>query len=192
KMDGSAQISDMSYNRISNLDSYNTDGEKKYIENLKQGNNDLDISSLKMENVEADSLPLLRNINFSLNLTGSDGNYIYFKPNLFTQIGNNPFLSEKRTPNIDFGYLNNLNIIGNYKIPAGYKADALPKSVKMDMPDQSISFKRFVMEDGGTITVRYNIVYKKSVFFKENYAEIHDFYKKMYEFMDEQVVLKKI
>jgi hypothetical protein len=30
------------------------------------------------------------------------------------------------------------------------------------------------------------------LFFKENYAEIHDFYKKMHEMLNEQIVLKKL
>jgi hypothetical protein len=191
KMQGAAQISNFSYGRIDNIKSYKTDGEKKYIENLVSGNNDLKITSLKMENMEADSLPLTQNINFSLNLPGADGTYIYFKPNLLTDLGNNPFLSEKRKTDIDFGCLNNYSITGNYKIPAGYKVDALPQSTRMDMPDQSISFKRLVAESEGIITVRYTIVYHTSILFKENYEELHSFYKKMYEMLDQQIVLKK-
>jgi len=191
KMQGTAQINNFSYSRIDNIDSYKTDGEKKYIESLKEGNNDLAISSLKMENMEADSLPLTQNIDFSLNLNGADGTYIYFKPNLFTTLGTNPFLSERRTTDIDFGYLGNYAITGNYKIPTGYKVDAMPQSTRMDMSDQSISFRRLLAENDGTITIRYTIVYRKSIIFKENYEELRAFYKKMYEMMDDQVVLKK-
>jgi hypothetical protein len=191
KMAGTAQISSLSYNKIDNIDSYKTDGEKKYIDNLKEGNNDLNISSVKFENMEVDSLPLTQNINFSLDLSGSDGTYIYFKPNLFCSIGNNPFISEKRMTDIDFGCINSYAVVGNYKIPAGFKADALPKSARMDMSDQSISFKRMVSEEDGIITVRYVIAYKKSLFFKESYEELHEFYKKMFEMMGEQIILKK-
>jgi hypothetical protein len=67
----------------------------------------------------------------------------------------------------------------------------MPKSVSMLMPDQTISFKRIAGEQDGSIMVRYVIDFKKSMFFKENYAELHDFFKKMYEMMNEQVVLKK-
>ncbi len=191
KMQGTAQINSFAYYRIDNIESYKKDGEKKYIENLKDGNNDLSIPSLKLDNMEADSLPLTQNVNFSLNLAGSDGTYIYFKPNLFTTLGPNPFLAEKRTTDIDFGYLNNYAITGNYKIPAGYKVDALPKSTRMEMPDQSISFRRLVVESDGTVTVRFTIAFRKSLFFKENYEDLRAFYKKLYELIDEQVILKK-
>ncbi|HEX3384007.1 MAG TPA: hypothetical protein VHS53_02405, partial [Mucilaginibacter sp.] len=191
KMDGSAEMSSLSYNKIREVENYKIIGDKKYADSLKRGNNDLTISSVKMENMETDSLPLSQKISFSPDLTGSDGTYIYFKPNLFVPFGGNPFLAEKRTTDIDFRFLRNDVIMGSYKIPAGYKSDALPKNVRMDMSDQSISFRRLVSEDDGSIVVRYTILYKKAIFFKENYDELHDFYKKMYELMNEQVVLKK-
>jgi hypothetical protein len=191
KMEGSAQISSFGYYRRDNVESYMTDGEKKYIDKLKDGDNNLNITSLKMENLAVDSLPLTQNVVFNLALTGSDDNYIYFKPNLFTSLGANPFLNENRSSDIDFGFRDNYVITGTYKMPAGYKVDAMPKSVSMLMPDQTISFKRIAGEQDGSIMVRYVIDFKKSMFFKENYAELHDFFKKMYEMMNEQVVLKK-
>jgi len=191
KMDGTAQISSFSYNRIFNIDSYKADGEKKYIDNLREGNNDLKISSVMFENMDVDTLPLIQNVNFNLDLNGSDGTYIYVKPTMFSAIGKNPFLSEKRTTDIDFGYKNNYSIVGNFKVPAGFKVDALPKSVRMEMPDQSITFRRVTSEQDGIINVYYVIGYKKSIFFKEGYDELHDFYKKMYEMLGEPIVLKK-
>ncbi|WP_259071600.1 hypothetical protein HDF24_00155 [Mucilaginibacter sp. X4EP1] len=107
-------------------------------------------------------------------------------------MGPNPFLSENRVSDIDFGYRDNYSVNGIYKIPDGYKIDALPKSVTIVMPDQSIIFKRTVAEDNGTIVIRYMLDHKKSLYFSEDYPDIRDFYKKMYELLNEQVVLKKI
>jgi hypothetical protein len=39
--------------------------------------------------------------------------------------------------------------------------------------------------------VRLNIDHKKSIYFKEEYADFHEFCKKMYEMLNEQIVLKK-
>jgi len=79
----------------------------------------------------------MQKLDFNLDLAGSDETYIYLNPNLFTPLKLNPFLSENRMTDIDFGYSRNYSINGIYKIPAGYKADALPKSVSMVMPDKS-------------------------------------------------------
>jgi hypothetical protein len=191
KMEGTAQVSSFGYYRKDNLESFMVNGEKKYIEKLKEDDNNLNITSLKMENMTVDSLPLTQNIDFNLDLTGSDEKYIYFKPNLFTSMGANPFMSEKRSSDIDFGFRDNYSISGIYKIPAGYKVDALPKSVSMVMPDQTISFRRMAGEQDGSVMVRYVVDFKKTIFFKEDYPELRDFFKKMYEMINEQIVLKK-
>ncbi|MBS7565862.1 DUF3857 domain-containing protein [Mucilaginibacter sp. Bleaf8] len=191
KMSGTAEINCFSYNRISDIEHYKTDGEKKYIDFLREKNNALTINSLKFNNMEVDSLPLAQNLNFDMELTGSDKDYIYFSPNLFTSLRVNPFLNENRTSDVDFGHLDNLNISGIYKIPSGYKPEALPQSISIVMPDKSIVFRRIVAEQEGTIVVRYFIDHKKTVYFKEDYGDLHAFYKKMHELLNEQVVLKK-
>lgn len=191
KMAGDADISSFAYNRINALRNYKTKGEKKYIENLRDNNNNLKISSLKFEDMDVDTVPLRQSINFNLDLTGSDDNYIYFNSNLFTDLNKNPFLSENRTTDIDFGYRDNYNVTGIFKLPAGYKVDAMPKSVSMAMPDNSITFKRIVAEQDGSLMVRLTIDQKKTIFFKEDYPEFHEFWKKMFEMLNEQIVLKK-
>jgi len=191
KLNGTAQLNSFSYNRQNAVSRYKADGEKKYIDYLNDGDNNLKIASLKFENMEVDSLPLTQNIDFKLDLTGSDESYIYFNANLFTGLYSNPFLSENRFSDIDFGYQSQYSINGIYKLPAGYKIDAMPKSVSMSMPDKSITFKRFVAEQDGSMVIRYTINYGKSIYFKENYPEFHDFFKKMHEMLNEQIVLKK-
>lgn len=191
KMTGTAQLNSFGYHRLNAIQRYNADGEQKFIDYLRDGDNNLKISGIKFGNMEVDTLPLTQTVDFNLGLTGSDENYIYFTGNLFTGLHTNPFLSEKRFTDIDFGYRNNYSINGMYKIPAGYKIDAMPKSVSMAMPDNSITFRRIVADQEGTIVIRYSINYQKSVYFKENYAELHEFYKKMHEMLNEQIVLKK-
>jgi hypothetical protein len=191
KLTGTAQISSTSYNKIRSVEKYKTDGEKKYIDYLRDDDNNLKISSLKMQDMEVDTLPLMQNIDFSLDLAGSDENYIYLNPNLFTSLKTNPFLSEKRMTDVDFRYLRNYTVNGMYKIPAGYKVDALPKSVMIVMPDKSVSFKRLVAEQEGTIVIRYAISYNKIEYLKEDYPDFHEFFKKMHEMLNEQIILKK-
>ena len=103
------------------------------------------IASVTFENMEVDTLPLRQKMDFNLDLTGADENYIYFNANLFTDLKTNPFLNETRTTDIDFGYRDNYMITGIFKIPAGYKVDALPKSITMMIPDKSVVFKRMII-----------------------------------------------
>ncbi len=191
KLSGDADISNFGYHKVNDVTKYKVDGEKKFIEYLVNNDNNLKISSLKLNDMEIDSLPLKETFNFDLDLSGSDGNYIYFNPNMLSAMRTNPFLNDKRVTDIDFGYRSNYLINGTYKVPTGYKVDALPKSIAMTTPDNSITFKRFVAEQDGTIVVRFTVDHKKSIYFKEDYPEFHEFFKKMYEMLNEQIVLKK-
>ncbi|HTD98772.1 MAG TPA: DUF3857 domain-containing protein [Mucilaginibacter sp.] len=191
KLEGTADISSTSYHKINATERYKRDGEKKYIEYLCDGDNNMKISTIKMENMEIDTLPLRQKLAFNLELAGSDENYIYLNPNIFTSLKNNAFLSEHRATDIDFGYLQNYSINGIYKMPAGYKTDALPKSVTIVMPDKSVSFKRFVGEQDGSIVIRYSIIYNKPEYSKDTYPDFHEFIKKMHEMLNEQIILKK-
>lgn len=190
KVDGTAVISDLSYNRIDNISRYKKDGETKFIDYLTEKDNNLKVSSLKIENMDVDTLPLVQNVNFNLDLS-SDDTYLYLNPNLFTEMHKNPFTNDVRKTDIDFGYPDNLNLSGIYKVPTGYTIEGLPKSISMTTPDNSIIFKRLVGQQDGAIVVRFTILYKKSIFFKEDYADYHEFFKKMYEMMNENIVLKK-
>ena len=126
-----------------------------------------------------------------MDLTGSDENYIYLNANLFTSFKSNPFLSENRLTNIYFAYPRSYNISGIFKIPAGYKADALPKSINMVMPDKSFGFRRFVAEQDGSIFIRCTISYNVTEYPKDYYPQLFEFFKKMHEMLNEQIVLKK-
>jgi len=190
KLKGNAVINNYGYNKIDISEKYTKDGEQKYSEYLKNGDGGMSISALKLEDKDNDVLPLKQTYDFSTQLAG-ENNYIYVSPNLFAPLKNNPFVSEHRLTDVDFGYRDNYSITGTFKIPAGYKVEALPKSLALQMPDESIICRRFIAEEGGVIVARFVIDHKKSIYFKENYPEFHEFCKKMYEMLNEQIILKK-
>jgi hypothetical protein len=192
KIEGTASINSTGYDRINALSRYKTDGEKKYIDYLRDNDNNLKISSIKFENMEVDTLPLVQQVNFSLDLAGSDDNYIYLNPNILSSLKNNPFLNTNRLTNVDFAYQKVYSIVGVYKLPAGYKIDSTPKNGAIVMPDETMAFKRSIVEQDGSIMVRYVISYKKPIYAKESYADFHGFHKKMHEMLNEQIILKKL
>ena len=191
-MAGTAEITSFSYNKTNALNLHNLLDEKKYKETLTDRDNNLTIQSLKLENAEVDSLPLKQNIEFKLDLPGTDDKYIYFNPNLFTGLHNNPFINEERFSDIDFGCNFLFGINGKYNIPDGYKAEVLPKTQTISMPNKSISFKRTVLQEDRSIIVYYVINYKKSIFRRSEYPAVHDFFKRMHELLNEQIVFKKL
>jgi hypothetical protein len=191
-MKGSAQLNSFSYNKSADLELHKDLDEDKYKEFLTNNDNNLKITSLKLENAEVDSLPLTQTIEFRLDLPGTDDKYIYFNPNLFTSLHDNPFISESRESDIDFGCSNIYSINGRYKIPAGYKIDAMPKSLNLVNPDKSVTFKRIVGQEDDIIVVYYVINFKQAIYKRADYPGLHDYFKKMNEILNEQIVLKKL
>jgi hypothetical protein len=191
KLQGNIRILSSVYNRAKYLAPYDDLGEKKYIRHLQDDNPGLAISALKIENKDNDTLPLIQTFNFDYKQAAPDDGYLYVNPVMFKDFRSNPFLSGTRVSNIDFGCLNNYTFIARFKVPAGYKTDVLPQSTSMQMPGKGIVFKRVTAEQDGIITLRYTIAYKQAFFSKEEYTALKDFYKKMFEMLNEQIVLKK-
>ncbi len=193
KLKGTTQTESFSYNKIARGELFKKLEEARYVEYLKNGDNSLNVISLKRSNVDIDSLPLSEVVDFQQDLSamGSDDTHIYCDPNLFAGFYTNPFLNEKRNTTIDFGYLTSYNIIGRFKIPDGFKVDALPQNVSLVMPDKSIVFRRTAAEESGQIMIHYTVYGNESVFTTNKYLSVHDFYKKMFQYLNEPIVLKK-
>jgi hypothetical protein len=191
KLEGTLQITSSAYMSEKYLKEYNDLGEKKYIEQMEEKGKTLKIASLAMRNIDNDTLPLIQTFKCSYKSADPDGNYMYINPNAFITLGNNPFIAETRISNIDFRCIYSYSFNARFKTPAGYKVDALPKSIGLEMPDKGIIFKRFAAEQDGIIVIRFVMDYKKSLYKNEEYLDIHDFFKKMYELLNEQIVLKR-
>ncbi|MEO6849092.1 MAG: hypothetical protein ABI203_10520, partial [Mucilaginibacter sp.] len=133
---------------------------------------------------------LVQNFDFTYELNNSD-NYIFFSPNIFTPLHDNPFFSDDRNAEIDFGYGDDRIITGNYKIPAGYTVESLPKNANIVMADKGITFKRILGIEDGYISLHYQISIKRTQFNRSEYPNLHEFFKRIYEMLNEQIVLKK-
>ncbi|HVV56292.1 MAG TPA: DUF3857 domain-containing protein [Mucilaginibacter sp.] len=190
-MKGTADITSSQYNRTASVELYKTQSDDKFKQYLAGDDNSIKISDLKLKNIGVDTLPLEQKFDFTYELNNS-GNYIYFTPNIFTPLHNNPFLSEVRNSPIDFGYTDDHIIVGKYTIPSGYAIESLPKDANIVMADKSVRFRRLLEMQDRTISLHYEMDIKRSRFLKSEYPDLHAFFKKMYEMLNEQIVLKKL
>ena len=143
-----------------------------------------------VNNLDTDSLPLEQKLNFSTSLNSS-GNYRYFTMNLFSGLEKNHFIAEERIADVDFGYLQDYNLFGNFTIPSDYVFDGLPESISMVTEDKGIVFTRTVNADGNLLNIRITVEFKQTFYPAGSYADFREFHKKMFEKLNEQVVIKK-
>ena len=189
---GEVSVQSRDYARIKKLSDYKSDKElfiKKYF--IVDGTN-FTAKDLQLSNIENDSMSLKQQCALSGSLNTS-GDYTFLPLNLFAGFDYNPFLSNSRFSNINFGYKRTINLNVSVLLPASYTVDELPKSIRMVTPDKDITFIRQIELDKELNSIRCMILieFKKSLYEAETYPMIKDVYQKMFEFLKEPVVLKK-
>jgi len=150
----------------------------------------LQIEEITINNADADSLPLEQKIKFRSQLNSS-GDYRYFSVNLFSDMEKNPFIADTRVSDVDFGVPQDYLLFGNYTIPEGYIFDGVPENISMTTSDNGIVFNRTIQVESNLLNVRMTIEFKKTFYTADTYPEFKEFYKKLFDKLNEQVVIKK-
>ena len=110
---------------------------------------------------------------------------------LFSDLEKNYFIAGERNSDIDFGVQKDYTIFGNYIIPADYVFDGVPENIAMSTPDKGIIFNRTIQVDGNLLNVRMTVEYKRSFYPAADYDNFKEFHKKLFDKLNEQVVIKK-
>jgi hypothetical protein len=190
KMKAEATISSIDYARLERVPTAKK-GKDKFIEKfITPGNASLKVEDVSFENMDADSLPLIQKIKFEAPLNAS-GDYKYFSINTLSGLEANPFVADNRFSDVFFGYNQSYMLIGNYTLPDGFEIETLPKNIRMIMPDTSISISRISQLSGSTLMTRVTLDFKKPVYPANQYGEMREFYKALFDILNEQFVIRK-
>ena len=189
-MTGEAQIISSEYSRLIRLAAAK-EGKEKFTQVwLNQNKQQIKIDSLTFTNEDTDSLPLVQHLKFEKKISSS-GDYNYFSVNLFSGLDKNIFIADTRFSDIFFGANQKYSINGNFSIPPGYQFDELPKNIKMIMPDTSIIFLRTASVSENILSVSITVEFRQPIYPNEDYDYFKEFYKKLFDFLNEQFVFKK-
>ena len=190
KMTGSANVLAYEYAKDERLNSLRK-GDKHYLNQyFGTPHPDFKFDSLKYSNKEIDSLPLDNNVQFSGNLNSS-GDYLFYSPNFLLELEKNEFISEKRFTDVEFGYTQYYSLYATIRFQNELELEELPKNIRMIMPDTSIIFQRFVNKSANSISIRYSLEIKRPTFYADEYEFFKEFYAKLFEILNEQIVFKK-
>ncbi len=190
-MVGEVNVSSIDYDRVERSAVLKNDGKEKFrAKYFTEPNANMRIDSLHIDNELNDSLPLVQKFTFSQPISGS-GDYKFFNVNLFTGLEKNPFVADNRFSDIFFGTNQTYVIIGNFKIPDGYTYEELPKNMRMIMPDTSIEISRRIASENTVLSVRISLEFKRPYYTVEEYPDFKEFYKKLFDILNEQIVFRK-
>jgi Domain of Unknown Function with PDB structure (DUF3857) len=185
------EIKSAGYSRIKKISYYKENGQEKFIEKYcsKEG---MAINDFTFLNQTNDSMAAAIKFKVNADLSGS-GQYLYLPLNLFTGFDKNPFIKDNRFSNVNFGYKRTIVTNTSIALPKNYSIDVLPKPAKMMTPDKDIQFTRNIVYDkeSHSMIVVFVFDFKKSLYTADEYPVLQEVYKRMFEFLNEPVVLKK-
>ena len=116
---------------------------------------------------------------------------IYIDPLVFPIFNENPFKNSKRFSPVDFPYQIKYKLLYNLSIPEGYQVEESPVSNKISLGENG-SFIYFVDKKKDKISISITMDIKKIYFERSEYSGLHEFFTKMYEGLENVIVLKKI
>jgi hypothetical protein len=134
---------------------------------------------------------LLGLVNVSGNLGTATGKR-YFLPGLFFESkARHPFVAQdKRSIPVDVQYGRTEQDDVTYHLPAGYAVESGPKTDKLAWPEHaSFSISTGAKESG--VNVIRNLAYNYTLLEAKDYANLHDFYQKIAEADQQQLVLTR-
>ena len=189
-MKGTGLVNAYAYARAQRVKEWTEDKQKFKDDYFIKAYPGLQTEDITINNIEADSLPLEQKVKFSSQLNSS-GEYRYFSVNLFSDLEKNPFIADKRVSDIDFGVTQEYILFGNYTIPPGFVFDGVPENIAMTTPANDIVFNRVIKVEENLLNVRMTIEFKNTFYTADSYPEFREFYKKLMDKLNEQVVIKK-
>ncbi len=186
---GLAVIKNFDYAKIKKL---KIDTIKLKEQYLQQKNFPLKISKFEFSNNNVDSESLDEKINFTTPLNGS-GEYKFIPVNLFVDFGTNPFISERRFSDINFGYNRSLSLNVIIKIPEDFIVEELPVKILPDTLEKDIIFfcQTTYNKETNMVIYNLNIEFNQSYFEAKDYLKFKNKYKKIFDILDNQIILKK-
>ena len=189
---GEVSIKSTDYARIKRLEDYKEDKIKFLARSFIVDGTAISAKDIEITNVENDSLALVQQgkISGRLNTTGD---YTFLPLNLFTGFDFNPFLSNNRLSNINFGYRRSIILNVTIQLPPDYVVDEMPKSIKLSDPDKDISYMRHITHDKEINLIRcmMQFEFKKSLYETDMYPIVKEVYQRIFEYLKEPVLLKR-
>lgn len=189
ELSGNVTVHSYYYAKAERVKAYRKDTaifQRNYFE---RNFSEIKIDSFEVSHAETDSLPLSQSFVFAIPPVNAD--YKLLNTNIFSDIEKNPFILDNRFTDVDFGCLRRTDINETFELPPDLKAENIPKDAQLITPDKSISFARFSTLENNMVTVQMSLKINKTIFTTDEYPLLKEFYKKMYNMLSEQIVLRR-
>ena len=164
--------------------------KSNWSERLTTYREDLEIELLEAKDAVRTDNKFETRFNFTADET-TDSELLYVPPVLYSHFDENPFALEARYFPVDLACPFTDKYIYTLQVPEGYAVEALPESVKVNLPDGGGRFTYVIGQSGNTIKLTCLIQVKQTLWTPDEYGTIKNFFNLIAEKQGEQIVLKK-
>lgn len=149
----------------------------------------MEVENWEVKEQEGTGRSVIESYEFSQELDG-DAERIYLNPFFFMDY-NSPFKEESRDLPVEHYFPAADVTIINLTLPDNYEVEELPKAMRVELPEKSISFALKALIDQNKLML--NISYKRNglLFMPDQYELLRSFWSKIEAAMGEKLVLKK-
>lgn len=187
-VEGTASIENIGYAKLALERRYRNE-KTRYLEALLKPHPFLKVDSFAVEGLKADSANLKEGVRFHYDLKKSGGYYL-LNYNLFTGLTDNPFITQYRFTDIDFGSKYSLVLMGNFTLPASMVTEPLPANKKIVSPDRSMSVSRIMEKAENRLSVKVEMDIDREKFAADEYEMVKAVFKAAVDLLNEPVLLK--
>ncbi len=188
-LEGVALCNYYNYARSYMLDSTSEDEEEedRFFDKKFPG---VQIKTVQYDSTISSDTILVQKIEFQYEPQRTN-DFFFINPQFLTSKKENPFSKATRNSEIDFGCNQELILTLQMSFPANYQIDHMPKNIIVRAPDSSFFYKRRAYTDSTQIYFTQTFEIKRSIFDKEEYPGIKEFFDRVFALMNEEIVLKK-
>lgn len=162
--------------------------QEKFIQNIEENSNSV-VSDFSLVGYEDNDKPLETELIETKDVDWGD--YIYLSPPLVKLYKENPFKSETRMFPINFDYfLNHIQVI-EIDIPEGYEVAEIPKNEQVIFNNNILTYQYSIAKKENKVHLNVQYRIKTLLVLPTEYGYIKDFFAKMINKNNEQIVLKK-
>ena len=191
-LEGKMRVSHYGYDAIEKREEIKTKKEDKYIENLEDINDGLEIESYKNTNLNEIEKPLIEEFDIIIEGEGTIGDKFYLYPFIFDRLEENPFKLESRQYPVDFAHPWKSDFALTIMIPEGFEIESIPKNKSMALPNKKGYFMFNTTVKDQKISLSFKFILNNPYFYSNEYSYLKELFKQMIIVQNEPVILKRL
>ncbi|MEJ6980370.1 DUF3857 domain-containing protein [Pedobacter sp. P351] len=175
------------YNKRYAIKKFNSTDE--YVEDLDERYPKIKFSKAEIVNMDSLEKPLQE--LYEIEIKSQNNGHVNINPYFMNKITENPFKLTERTYPVDMGAPSETKVIMVLKFPEKFEVISKPPALALSLPNNGGRLLTQSTLEGNTLLVSYNMQLKNSIYSSEEYHYLKEFYNKIIQTQQADIILKK-